>query len=98
MRGHFGTDPADLYAAIGPGIGKCCYEVGPEVNEQFGGHGRGYIDLPAENRAQLIEAGLSPERIHMANLCTMCHPEQFHSYRRDKERAGRMYSFIGVRR
>ena len=36
MRGKFGTEPGDILAAIGPGIGGCCYEVGEEVGRQFG--------------------------------------------------------------
>jgi hypothetical protein len=97
MRERFGTSPADLYAAIGPGIGKCCYEVGPEVAAQFGEQGRAHIDLPAANRSLLIEAGVTPERIYASNLCTMCLPDEFHSFRRDKEAAGRMHSFAGIR-
>ncbi len=94
---RFGTLPADLEAAIGPGIGECCYEVGPEVSSRFGGEGRGHLDLPGINRRQLIEAGVTPGRIYSSNLCTMCRPEEFHSFRRDKEAAGRLYSFIGLR-
>lgn len=97
MRERFGTDPADLHAAIGPGIGKCCYEVGPEVAAQFGGPGRVHLDLPAANRAQLLEAGVTPARIYASNLCTMCRPEEFESFRRDGEASGRLYSFIGIR-
>ncbi len=96
MTERFGTDPADLHAAIGPGIGECCYEVGPEVSAQFGGQGRMRIDLPAANRRLLVEAGVTPRRIYASNLCTMCRPEDFHSFRRDKEAAGRLYSFIGI--
>ena len=96
MRARFGTRPADLHAAIGPGIGECCYEVGPEVAAQFGEQGRAHIDLAAENRRQLVEAGVTPERIYASNLCTMCRPEEFHSFRRDKEAAGRLYSFAGI--
>jgi YfiH family protein len=95
MRGRFGSRPGDLIAAIGPGIGKCCYEVGPEVAVEFGEQGRAHIDLTATNRNQLQQAGV--ERIYAANLCTMCNPEDFHSFRRDKEAAGRMYSFAGIR-
>jgi polyphenol oxidase len=96
MRERFGTEPADLHAAIGPGIGKCCYEVGPEVAAQFGEQGRVHLDLPAINRAQLLEAGVTPERIYASNLCTMCRAEEFESFRRDGEAAGRLYSFIGI--
>lgn len=98
MRQRFGSDPTDLHAAIGPGIGKCCYEVGPEVAARFGKQGRVHIDLEEANRRQLQEAGVTPHRIYASNLCTMCRAEEFHSFRRDGEAAGRMYSFAGVRR
>jgi hypothetical protein len=97
MRARFGTEPAGVHAAIGPGIGKCCYEVGPEVAARFGERGRAHIDLAQANRLQLAAAGVAPERIYLANLCTMCHAAEFHSYRRDKEAAGRLYSFAGIR-
>jgi hypothetical protein len=97
MRDRFGSAPEDIHAAIGPGIGPCCYEVGPEVAAQFGERGRAHIDLPDANRRQLIEAGVTARRIHTSNLCTMCRPEEFHSFRRDKEAAGRLYSFAGIR-
>jgi YfiH family protein len=97
MRERFGTSPADLHAAIGPGIGQCCYEVGPEVAAQFGGQGRTHIDLPGANRRQLADAGVTPGRIYASNLCTMCRAEDFHSFRRDGEAAGRLFSFAGIR-
>jgi len=97
MHARFGTDPADVHAAIGPGIGKCCYEVGPEVAAHFGEHGRAHIDLPGTNRLQLVAAGVAPEKVYLADLCTMCHPDEFESYRRDREKAGRMFSFLGLR-
>jgi polyphenol oxidase len=97
MRARFGTAPADLHAAIGPGIGKCCYEVGPEVAARFGAEGRAHIDLAAANRLRLIEAGVTAERIYASNLCTKCAPADFHSFRRDKEAAGRMHAFTGIR-
>jgi copper oxidase (laccase) domain-containing protein len=96
MRERFGSDPADLHAAIGPGIGKCCYEVGPEVAVHFGGRGRGHVDLAEANRAQLLKSGVTAERIYTSNLCTMCRPEEFHSFRRDRDAAGRLYSFAGI--
>ncbi len=98
MRSRFGTQPEHLHVAIGPGIGNCCFEVGPEVAEQFGRVGRVHIDLAEENRRQLLEAGVTPARIYASNLCTMCGAGEFHSFRRDRERAGRMYSFVGLAR
>jgi YfiH family protein len=35
LRRHFGSEPGDIEAAIGPGIGSCCYKVGDEVREKF---------------------------------------------------------------
>ena len=96
MHARFGSVPHDIEAAIGPGIGECCYEVGPEVAVRFGEQGRAHIDLSGINRRQLIAAGVTPHRIYASNLCTMCRPEEFHSFRRDKEAAGRLYSFIGL--
>lgn len=97
MQQRFGTAPAELHAAIGPGIGQCCYEVGPEVAAHFGEQGRAHIDLSAANRTQLLAAEVTPRRIYASKLCTMCLKEEFHSYRRDREAAGRMHSFVGIR-
>jgi polyphenol oxidase len=94
MRRHFGTRPEQLHAAIGPGIGPCCFEVGPEVSARFGISGRVHLDLPEINRRQLLEAGVM--HVYSLGLCTMCRPGDFHSFRRDRGQAGRMISFAGV--
>jgi hypothetical protein len=55
--------------------------------------------LPRANREQLIAAGVAAERIHIAPLCTMCRPDIFFSYRREKSvygRTGRLMSVIGM--
>lgn len=93
---------SDLVAAIGPAIGPCCYEVGPEVAEQFKellpeSIEARYIDLIEANRRQLVAAGLDAELIDAARLCTRCHAEEFHSWRREGKAAGRMISAIGIR-
>ena len=44
-----------------------------------------------------MDAGVTPERIYASNLCTKCRPEEFHSFRRDGDAAGRLYSFVGIR-
>jgi YfiH family protein len=94
MRSEFGTDPRNVFAAVGPGIGACCYEVGIEVARQFGRNEAGKLDLAVENKNQLIAAGLQPGRIERVGGCTFCHPAQFFSWRRDQDRAGRMVSYI----
>jgi YfiH family protein len=79
-------------AAIGPGIGPCCYRVGPEVLERFEGLGDGVVeqdrlDLVAVTRRQLAGAGVRD--IEASGLCTSCDPELFYSHRRDGARTGR---------
>lgn len=79
-------------AAIGPGIGPCCYEVGEEVLDAFAGLGDGVaqgsmLDLPEVARRLLAAAGLS--RVESAGLCTSCERELFFSHRRDEGRTGR---------
>jgi YfiH family protein len=96
MRAQFGTSPADIAAAIGPGIGACCYEVGAEVARLFGLEGAGRIDLAAANRRQLIDTGVEERNIDVLGGCTFCDGARFHSFRREKEQAGRMISYIGL--
>jgi polyphenol oxidase len=79
-------------AAIGPGIGPCCYEVGDEVLKAFAGLGEGIaqgrmLDLAEVARRQLASAGV--EEVQSADLCTSCNPELFFSHRRDRGRTGR---------
>ena len=96
MAARFGSRPDELHAAIGPAIGECCYEVGPEVAALFGVEGRAHVDLAGTLRRQLESVGIDPRRIYQAGLCTKCRPDQFHSYRRDGAAAGRLYSFAGI--
>jgi polyphenol oxidase len=92
MKKEYGTEPADVSAAIGPGIRVCCFEVGEEVACQFGYTERTHLDLAWENRKQLEEAGV--EKIEALGICTFCDAERFFSYRRERESAGRLTSFI----
>jgi YfiH family protein len=96
MSAEFGTRAEDLIAAIGPGIGVCCYHVGEDVGKQFGLTGSGKINLAESNRRQLLTTGIPASQIDVLDRCTFCDAELFHSFRRDKERAGRMISFIEI--
>jgi YfiH family protein len=96
MNAEFGTSPSDVFAAIGPGIGVCCYEVGQEVARQFGSDIQTHLDLASENRKQLEASGVQPQNIETLGVCTFCDAERFFSYRREKEKAGRMTSFIRI--
>lgn len=102
MRCEFSSNPGDLLAAIGPAIGPCCYEIGPEVASQFAPlfpergdlQGRARIDLSEANRRQLVAAGMGESQIATGAPCTFCSPT-LHSYRRDRSQ-GRMVSVIGI--
>jgi polyphenol oxidase len=96
MTQAFGTQPSDLIVAIGPGIGACCFEVGPEVAVEFGLSGRTKVDLAATVLGQLGRNGVRPGQISTSGLCTYCNAQLFESYRRDRENAGRMVAMIGV--
>ena len=79
-------------AAIGPGIGPCCYEVGEEVLEAFSALGDDLaegrmLDLAAVAVRLLARSGV--EEVEVSGLCTSCQPELFFSHRRDGERTGR---------
>lgn len=94
----------ELEVAMGPGIGPCCYEVGPEVLEEFRDlmpetprGGKGTLDLAEANRRQLVAAGVPASGIHLGAPCTSCAIEEFFSYRRRPEERGRMVSAIGIR-
>jgi len=73
-------------AAIGPGIGPCCYEVGDDVRAVFCTTER-TLDLKAIARARLQAAGVRD--VHDCGLCTSCDAERFFSHRRDRGVTGR---------
>lgn len=84
-------------AAIGPGIGPCCYEVGSEVLDAFAHLGDGIaadgrLDLPEVARRSLRGAGV--DRVQSAGLCTSCEEELFFSHRRDAGRTGRQAGVV----
>ena len=82
-----------INAAIGPGAGACCYEVGDELHRRFKSHSQDFhrgpnLDLKAIARVQLMEAGVA--RIYDSEICTICgDPAALCSYRRDGAETGR---------
>jgi len=109
MRRLSGGDPASLRVVLGAGIRSCCFEVDAEVVAQFHHEyptgalaarhplheGKFLLDLPAALHYQAEEAGIRRDRVFDLGLCTCCYPDEFFSYRRDGERAGRMMGLIG---
>jgi polyphenol oxidase len=87
-----------LAAAIGPGAGGCCYEVGEEVHEVFAAHGESVrhgsnLDLKAIARDQLERAGV--ETVYDVELCTICSDDAlFFSHRRDRGVTGRQAGLV----
>jgi polyphenol oxidase len=102
MRRRFGSQPRDITALIGPGIGNCCYDVEDEragLFETYGGAvvvrrgGTSYLDLKEANKNLLTQAGV-PE-IRVSELCTCC-SEYLGSYRREgPETFTRMLAVVG---
>jgi polyphenol oxidase len=86
-----GGDDGPLVAAIGPGAGGCCYEVGDDVREDLGLDplgGPAAIDLKRLACERLYAA--DADAVHDAGLCTMCTDASlFFSHRRDGPRTGR---------
>jgi YfiH family protein len=102
-----GSRARDVFVALGPGIGPCCYEVGDELREAFGRggsaffrpgpRGRLHLDVRAANVSQLETAGVPRAHIHHVDECTFCRGEEYHSYRREGKGAGRMINYVGWR-
>lgn len=102
MKSEFRSQPSDLVAFIGPSASVCCYQVGNEVAAQFPSetvmtvNGSLHLDLKEENKRQLLREGVPSENIEISSSCTICSPLLFHSFRREKERSGRMMAVIGI--
>ena len=109
MQQTFGSDPARMVGAVGPAIGPCCYEVGPEVAAAIRGSqqdpddllrpsqrpGHAYLDLWQANARQLQDAGVGS--VEVAELCTACHTDIFFSHRGDKGKSGRFGAVVMLR-
>lgn len=97
-----GAKPKELLAAIGPCIEVEAFEVGEEVAEQFEPRfvnrelgPKPHVDLVGCVRAQLLDAGLSPDSIERVGSCTHRDPDTYFSYRRDGAGIGQQLSVIG---
>ena len=100
-----GSAPCDLEVAIGPAVGGCCYEVGPEVAETFGARtgrltgpawhqGPTRMHLDQRQAASLLLSTAGVTDVAILGPCTVCGPG-YHSFRRDGPGTGRQLSFVG---
>lgn len=108
LRQTYGTEPDALIAGVGPGIGKCCFEVGEEVWDAFEagntdpslwmsrGKGTGLFDLKGTIVRDLLRCGINPDAIEIVDTCTCCREDLFFSHRRDHGKTGRMGAFMGL--
>lgn len=103
MRNEFQSTPESLWCFLGPCAGVCCYEVGIDVASHFKENvlstrnRKLYLNLKEAVRQQLLSEGVIGENIEIHPDCTICKPEVYYSYRREKEKAGRMIAFIGMK-
>lgn len=109
MAEAYGSDPANIRAALGPSIGACCFETDGDVPEAIlGGFGseaarfiepRGekfHIDLKGVNRSWLLRAGLGEHHIEMHPDCTACRLDRYWSHRKLGARRGGQIAVIAL--
>jgi len=109
MISAYGCSPGELRAGLGPAIGPCCFEVGPEVVSAMGQAvplpaqvistpspgGKAHLDLWRANALQLEEIGVT--QVEVSNLCTCCRRDLFFSHRGEKGHTGRFAAAIGLK-
>jgi hypothetical protein len=103
MMNEFNSNPKDMIVYIGPGISKDKFEVGEDVSNLFDikyrteANGKCFIDIKQIILDQLNAKGIPENNIETSELCSYCSSGYLHSYRRDREKSGRMFSVIGMR-
>lgn len=111
MVGLYGCDTKNIRAAIGPSIGRCCYEVDDPVLNEFEmftdipskkiftkkENGKYMLDLWTANRLILEGAGIKPKNICITDLCTCCNSQFFHSHRASGGSRGNLAAVIALK-
>jgi polyphenol oxidase len=110
LQSQYQSHPADLLAAVGPSIGRCCYEVDAATADAF--RGKNYselilqqgkkkdkwmLDLAEANRRQLLEAGIPAGNIEVSGYCTTCNQDMFFSHRGSGGITGRQVNFMMIK-
>ncbi len=102
LKEKFHCSADDILVGIGPSIGPCCYEIGPEVIIQIAkafnnkrecitetADGKSYFNLWEANKMQLVQSGIPEKNIEIAKICTYCDHTVFFSYRYQQRETGR---------
>lgn len=112
MQEHFGSDPADILAAVGPSVCMDCYEVSADVTDQFREafdrvlwddlfygkpDGKYQLDLWKANELIFLEAGIRKDHIAVTNVCTHCNSEILYSHRAMGDKRGNLCAFLALK-
>ncbi len=113
MNTHYGTEPEDVLAAIGPSICQDCYEVGDDVASEIHKcfpwrwrnllaegpiEGKYQLNLWEANRMTLLSAGIIEENITVTDICTYCNKDYLFSHRATNGKRGNMGAFLELRK
>ena len=111
MQEQYGSNPADMYTAIGPSICQSCYEVSGDVidrvKEAFPESlwsdlfyptipGKYQLNLWEANRQIMLEAGILAEHIEVTDICTCCNPDFLFSHRASQGKRGNLGAFLAL--
>lgn len=108
MIKNFSSRPCDILAAIGPAIGKCCFETHSDVPDAmlsaYGiaakeyitekGNGKFLVDLPGLNLQTLLDSGIPEDNITLSEECTCCKSDLYWSHRKTGGIRGTMAAVI----
>lgn len=108
MTAQFDVQPQNVHVILGPCLQGSHFEVGPEVVDEFRKSyreslifkmlptGKALIDMPKTAQHSLSILGVCSNNFYFMSENTFTNPEVFHSYRRDKDQAGRQLSYIAI--
>lgn len=112
MHDKFGSDPADILAAVGPSVCQDCYEVSADVIDRFREvfdrsvweelfyekpDGKYQLDLWKANEKIFLEAGIRKDHIAVTNVCTHCNSEILYSHRAMGDKRGNLCAFLALK-
>ena len=110
MQNQYRSQPQDILVAIGPSIGRCCYEIDQATADAFRKQNnhelflqqgkkkdKWMLDLVEANRRQILEAGVPENNIEVAGYCTTCNQDMFFSHRGSGGITGRQINFMMIK-